>query len=74
MMMMDTLKKQAYVCEPYALSDEVRVHPSLECINSQCQEVAFDPNTQNPAQNMADTTYVSMWMRVVHCCCVFIYF
>lgn len=43
------------MCTPYALSNEVRVQPSLACINSLCQEVAFDPNTQNLAQNMADT-------------------
>ena len=43
------------VCVPYALSGEVRVHASLACINSPCQEVAFDPNTQNLAPNMADT-------------------
>lgn len=40
---------------PYALSAEVRVQPSLACINSLCQEVAFDPNAQNLALNMADT-------------------
>lgn len=58
--MIDTLiphkgKKSEPVCVPYALSNEVRVQPSLACINSLCQEVAFDPNTQNLAQNMADT-------------------
>lgn len=42
------------VCAPYALTDEVRVQPSLACINSPCQEVAFDPNTQSLAQDMAD--------------------
>lgn len=53
-----THEKQAGVCEPYVLSNGVRVQASLACINSPCQEVAFDPNTQNLAQNMADTKYI----------------
>lgn len=48
-------EKSGPVCVPYALGNEVRVQASLACINSLCQEVAFDPNTQNLAQNMADT-------------------
>lgn len=51
-------EKQAGVCEPYVLSNGVRVQASLACINSLCQEVAFDPNTQNLAQNTADTKYI----------------
>lgn len=75
--MMDTLiphkgEKSRPVCMPYALSNEVKVQPSLACINSLCQEVAFDPNTQTLAQNMADTS-VSMWMRDVHCWLVVTY-
>ena len=42
------------MCMPCELSDEVRVQPSLACINSLCQEVGFDPNTQTLAQKMAD--------------------
>lgn len=36
------------------------MQPSLACINSRCQEVAFDPNTQNLAENMVDTKFLSV--------------
>lgn len=51
-------KSKASVSEPYVLSDGVRVQASLACINSLRQEVAFDPNTQNLAQNTTDTKYI----------------
>lgn len=57
-------KSKASVCEPYVLSDEVRVQASLACINSPCQEVAFDPNTQNLLKTRL-TQSISVWVRDV---------